>query len=106
MWFESYWWNNEVEQTNEWNNEQIISSFNDVESNIKQNYELNKTWTWANELALKQYQELQSIKERNEKPILNEAREQLDREAMINEAKTMLYEKLWIQITKQIFKNM
>jgi len=96
MWFESYWWNNEVEQINEWNNEQIISSFNDAENNIQKSYEVNKYKDWADILALKQYTEYKKLKEQKEKPILNEVREQLDREAMINEAKTMLYEKLWI----------
>ena len=37
-----------------------------------------------------------NIKENLEKSVLQETREWLDKQAMINEAKTMLYEKLWI----------
>lgn len=76
--------------------EQNIPSFNDVENNIKQNYELNSTKEGAENIALNQYKEQQQLKEQKESPILQEAREWLDKEAMINEAKIMLYEKLWI----------
>ncbi len=96
MWVESYLWNYETEQKNERNNDKVISSFYDTENNIIQSYELNKTKDWADELALNQYNEYKNLKEQKEKPILQETREQLDREAMINEAKIMLYEKLWI----------
>jgi CRISPR/Cas system-associated endonuclease/helicase Cas3 len=74
--------------------EKNIPSFNDVENNIKQNYENNSTIEGAEDLALNQYKELQQLKEQKESTTLQEARELLDKEAMINEAKTMLYEKL------------
>jgi len=93
MWIESYWWNNESEQINERNNNWIISSFDDK---IRKSYEQNKNKDWASELALKQYRELQALKEWKENNVLQESKESLDKEVMINEVKTMLYEKLWI----------
>jgi len=96
MWIESYWWNNESEQINERNNDRVISSFDDTESNIIQSYEQNKNKDWASELALKQYRELLALREWKENNVLQESKESLDKEAMINEVKTMLYEKLWI----------
>ncbi len=82
------------------NNEGIIKqnipSFNDAENNIKQNYENNLEGEGSDDLALKQYKELQQLKKQKESPVLQETKEWLDKEAMINEAKTMLYEKLWI----------
>ncbi len=71
-------------------------SFSNSETTIKNNYNINKNKNWAKELALKQYKEQQNLKEEKEQPIIQETRESLDKEAMINEAKTMLYEKLWI----------
>ena len=81
---------------NEGIKEQNIPSFNDVKNNIKQNYENNLEEEGSNNLALKQLKEQQQLKEQKESPILQEAREWLNKQAMINEAKTMLYEKLWI----------
>jgi hypothetical protein len=54
---------------------QNIPSFNDVENNIKQNYETNSTLKGADTIALKQYKEHQQLKEQKENPILQEARE-------------------------------
>ena len=74
-------------------------SFTDVENNIRQNYETNSTISWADNLALKQYQTFQEkikLKENKEIQVQSETKEKLDKEAMINEVKTMLYEKLWI----------
>ncbi len=44
----------------------------------------------------KQEKDKLNVKEKLENPVLQETREWLDKQAMINEAKTMLYEKLWI----------
>lgn len=43
-----------------------------------------------------QEQDKSDLRESLESPILKETREELDKQAMINEAKTMLYEKMWI----------
>jgi len=87
-------WNHLEEQNKEINTN--ISSFNDSENNLKNSYEKNEKLEWAKDLALKQYTQQQELKEQKEKPILQEAKEWLDKQAMINEAKTMLYEKLGI----------
>ena len=87
-------WNHLEEQNKEIDTN--ISSFNDVENNLKNIYEKNKKLEWAKNLALKQYIQQQELKEQKEKPILQEAKEWLDKQAMINEVKTMLYEKLWL----------
>jgi len=55
--------------------EQNISSFNDVENNIRQNYEINSKREGSEELALKQLREQQQLKEQKESPIFQEARE-------------------------------
>lgn len=81
---------------NEGIREQNIPSFSDIENNIRKNYENNSEKEGSKELALRQLKEQQKLKEQKENPILQESKEWLDKEAMINEAKTMLYEKLWI----------
>lgn len=43
-----------------------------------------------------QEQDKSDLRESLESPVLKETREELDKQAMINEAKTMLYEKMWI----------
>jgi len=88
--------NYESINNNEGIKEQNIPSFSDVENNIKQNYENNSGREGSKELALRQLNEQQQLKEQKESPILQEAKEWLDKQALINEAKTMLYEKLWI----------
>ncbi len=98
--------NKEINKT-KWQ-EKKSYSFNDSEATIKNNYNINKNKTWARKLALKQYKEQQNLKEQKEKNILEATRESLDKEAMINEAKTMLYEKLWINDNlnnNNIFQN-
>ncbi len=87
-------WNHLEEQNKEINTN--ISSFNDSENNLKNSYKKNKKLEWAKDLALSQYTQQQELKEQKEKPILQETKEALDKQAMINEAKTMLYEKLGI----------
>ena len=74
-------------------------SFTNVENNIKQNYEINSTIPWADNLALKQYkifQETNQSKENKETQTYKETQEQLDKEAFKNEMKIFLYEKLGI----------
>lgn len=88
--------NYEYINNNEGIREQNIPSFSDVENNIRKNYENNSEKEGSKELALRQLKEQQQLKEQKENPILQESKEWLDKEAMINEAKTMLYEKLWI----------
>ncbi len=41
-------------------------SFTNVESNIRQNYEINSTISWADNLALQQYQTLQETNQSKE----------------------------------------
>ncbi len=53
------------------------------------------------DFVIRQEQSKLSLKENLEKPVINETREYLDREAVINEAKTMLYEKLWLDKNKE-----
>jgi hypothetical protein len=53
----------EVEDHQEGIKEQTIPSFNDVENNIKQNYETNSTLKGADTIALKQYKEHQQLKQ-------------------------------------------
>jgi len=96
MWQESFWGNYDIQQTQEGIKEINISSFSDSESQIRNAYLRNQDKEWARKLAIKQVNENQSLIENIESQVLNEARENLDKEVMINEAKIMLYEKLWI----------
>lgn len=69
---------------------------NDLQGFYKNNINNPESIQWLKTLVDKQDQDKSDLKESLEKPVLNEAREELDKEAMINEAKTMLYEQLWI----------
>jgi len=93
---EVFSWNYEINHCNELKYEKIFHSFNDLEKQNNKYYEKCKNIEWAESLAIKQTNENNKLKEQLEKPVYNETRENLDKEALINEAKTMLYEKLWI----------
>ncbi len=83
-------------KSKEGENKQQTSSFLSVENQIKQNYINNQNQPWSKELAVKQVNENKSLREWLESQVQKETRERLDKEAMISEARTMLYEKLWI----------
>ncbi len=86
----------ETEEINKLKLQKKSYSFSDSERHIKNNYNINKDKPWAKKLALKQYIEQQKLKEQKEQPVIQETRNELDKQAMIDEAKTMIYEKLWI----------
>jgi len=92
-WFSNNYENNKTTSEEIKNN---ISSFDSSENLVKDNYLRNDNKEWAKELAIKQLNEGNNLKENLEIQVLKETREELDKEAMINEAKIMLYEKLWI----------
>lgn len=83
-------------KSKEGENKQQTSSFLSVENQIKQNYINNQNKPWSKELAVKQVNENKNLREWLESQVQKETRERLDKEAMISEARTMLYEKLWI----------
>lgn len=93
-------WNRYEEQENR--NNQSISVFdgdkyqNDIQSFYLKNKENPETIQTLKDFLGNQEQDKNNIKEQLEKPVLQEAKEWLDKQAMINEAKTMLYEKMWI----------
>jgi hypothetical protein len=91
MWLENFW--NHPENQN--NNPKSMGYYN---LSRFQNYPLAQTPKWQ-ELTKNQKQETQDLKNQLESPILEETRDELDKEALINEAKTMLYEKVWINET-------
>lgn len=64
MWFESFWWNYDIQQSKEGIQEQNIPSFNDIENQVKEDYLRNQDKQWAKELALKQYNENRELKEK------------------------------------------
>ena len=104
MWVESFWWNYDIQQTSERNNEQVVSSLNDSRREIWDKaikyYEINKNDSdrvqSLHDFVQWQEQDRTHLREQLEAPVLSETRDELDKQAMINEAKTMLYEKLWI----------
>lgn len=80
-----------------WDNKKGENPFlNSPENQINYNYLKYRNINWANLLAKNQLNENQNLKQNLEIQAKNETRESLDKEAMINEARTMLYEKLWI----------
>ncbi len=79
-----------------WGVNKNSSSFNNLEIQVQQNYFKYKTFEWAGNLSFRQITENNTLKDKLEKPIIQDTRESLDKEAMINEARTILYEKLGI----------
>ena len=104
MWVESFWWNYDNQPKYEGNNEQVVFSFNDSRREIWDKalkyYEINKNdfdrVQSLHDFIQWQEQDRTHLREQLEAPVLSETRDELDKQAMINEAKTMLYEKLWI----------
>lgn len=96
MWLESFWWNHETQQFKEGIDYQQIPSFNDPESNIRDNYLKNKSREWSRDLAMQQLNENNRLRDSIESDTLKETHELLDKEALINEAKTQIYELCWI----------
>ncbi|MDD3145485.1 MAG: hypothetical protein PHV23_05230 [Candidatus Gracilibacteria bacterium] len=88
----------------EGNNEQVVSSFNDSRREIGNKalkyYKINKNdfdrVQSLHDFIQGQEQDRNHLREQLEAPVLSETRDELDKQAMINEAKTMLYEKLGI----------
>jgi len=93
-------WNRYEWQENR-NNENIsVFDSGKYQTEIQSFYMKNKdnpqTIQTLKDFVDKQEQDKKDIRENLEKPVLQETREWLDKQAMINEAKTMLYEKIWI----------
>ncbi len=89
-WFSANYENNQK-------NKEVENSFlNSPENQVREQYLKYQNINWARELATSQIKENQNLKQNLETQVQNETKESLDKEAMINEAKTMLYEKLWI----------
>lgn len=91
---ESFWGWYDIQQTQEGIKEVSIPSFSDSENLVKNDYLQNKDREWSQELAQNQLNENNALKTNIETQWLSEVREELDKQAMINEAKVMLYEKL------------
>lgn len=73
-----------------------VSSFKDAEKLVKDGYLRNKNYQWSKELAMRQLNENNNLRNSLETNVLKESREILDKEALVQEAKNMLYEKLWV----------
>lgn len=77
-------------------NHKTIPSFLTAENQVREQFIRYQDREWARNLAVRQVNENNNLREWLETQVQQETREQLDRQAMINESKTMLYEKLWI----------
>lgn len=71
-------------------------SFHDLEYSIKNQYLKYQNIEWAETLFLSQLEESQELKKSLENKVHNESREWLDKEILIQEAKTIVYRQLWI----------
>lgn len=105
MWLESFWnyeqfWNAEKRENLNYDLSFLINSQNNIESEAR-DYVLNEQASWRdtteltkylNELIERQRKENESL----EKQLRTETKEDLDKEALINEARMTLYDKLWI----------
>lgn len=82
------------DSSQEWVNSHF--SFASSESLVRGNYLKYQRFPEAKELALRQIWENQELQRNFERQVSMETRENLDKEAMVQQAKKMLYEKLWI----------
>ncbi len=74
-------------------------SFASAESLVRENYLKYQRYPGARELALRQMWENQELQRNLEGQVSTDTRENLDKEAVAQQAKKILYEKLWISDT-------